>query len=65
MACSHVRYFHFCMDFIHILHHSHNIICQSSFYSSVILEQGQKVNVPHLLLSQFQWLDRIVNSKVI
>ncbi|KAL4226050.1 Fanconi anemia group D2 protein [Mactra antiquata] len=30
---------------------------------SVILEQGQKVNVPHLLLSQFQWLDHIVNSK--
>ncbi|XP_060605548.1 Fanconi anemia group D2 protein-like [Ruditapes philippinarum] len=29
----------------------------------VILEQGQKVNIPHLLLSQFQWLDHIVNSK--
>ncbi|XP_052284224.1 Fanconi anemia group D2 protein-like isoform X1 [Dreissena polymorpha] len=30
---------------------------------STILEQGQKVNVPHLLLSQFQWLDHIVNGK--
>ncbi|XP_053376879.1 Fanconi anemia group D2 protein-like [Mercenaria mercenaria] len=29
----------------------------------VILEQGQKVNIPHLLLSQFQWLDHVVNSK--
>ena len=33
--------------------------------SSSIFEQGQKVNLPHLLLSQFQWLDRIINGKVI
>ena len=34
------------------------------FFSSSILEQGQKVNLPHLVMSQFQWLDRIINGKV-
>ncbi|KAK3612016.1 hypothetical protein CHS0354_021690 [Potamilus streckersoni] len=27
------------------------------------IENGMIVNLPHLLMSQFQWLDRIVNSK--
>ncbi|XP_052781994.1 Fanconi anemia group D2 protein-like isoform X2 [Mya arenaria] len=30
---------------------------------SVIVEGGERVNIPRLLLSQLQWLDTIINSK--
>lgn len=34
------------------------------FVFSCIVEHGEKVNLPRLLMSQFRWLDRILDSKV-
>lgn len=51
------------IDFI-VLSCAHSALLVLSLFSSTILEQGQKVNIPHLLLTQFQWLDNIVSGKV-
>lgn len=37
---------------------------EESFSFSNILFHGEKVNIPQLLMSQFRWLNRIVDSKV-